>query len=365
MANEGRKVAGRVIGFSVVIFLLFLLGNMISAGNTFLMFIQGVFLTLSYTLFLVLIGSILHVYGKKLAAGIAGIIGFWTAFFFLFNFFLLPGMLTAGESVFIFPLFLLEESLVWAGFASRMMADGVTYYGGLTLTRLSRSLFIVSIFFASLAYGPTVPFSYFFIPVIITTVVFSFTPVLMSSRGEFTATMGRYFARTSDRYISLSLFLGILLALYVFPKPSYLNNYIILVFLVLAILAILRIAWKTYSSTASKIWKTSEDIYSRHNYKEVLLPDSSIDSVMGAVGEFTGRGDKEKLLITLTMILTNSGYSVEECNDMLRSLISYKMPDPLIFKSFAIRSRLEREVRVRNQIVNEIVSHISPKGAGS
>lgn len=326
---------------------------------------QGTMLALSYSLPVALVGQLLLLYERKLAGTVILIAGFWTFFLFLLDFSVFYPPLSVQEQALILPMFLVEESIVLAYFSSKAVRNGSLYYSGLMIGNLSESMFVASLGYAAFEYSPLRAFSYFFIPVAVTLFFLSFSAPLMKSRHDGASTLGRYLARSSGRLTGISVWIGILLLIYEYPKPAYLDSYILLAVLLIAVILIVRISWKTYSATSSKIWRTSNEIYSKHKHSDVLLPDNSLNAAMDAVNEFVRKGEKEKLIVTLTMILTNSGFSVEECNSVMRSLISYKIPDALIFKTFAVKSRLEREIRLRDQIVKEVVSSINRAGAAS
>lgn len=362
IVDASKIVARSVIPYLIAILVLFVISSVITPVNLYQGIVQGGSLLLSLSLIIAMIGSVLSHSGKKMAGITVSIIAFWSAFLFSFDFITLGSYFNSFQRQFILPLFLIEESIVFFFYSRRVLTEGILFNGGFTITGLSRTLLIFSLGYASYFYGLTRPFSLFFIPPGIVSFVLSFTAVLVSSSGEVASTLGKYLARSAERYGILSVVAGIFLILYEYPKAASINSYILLFLFLIVIFAIVRVAWKTYSSAASRILKISNDIYNKHRHNDVLLPDASLDSVMGSVSEFVKNGEKEKLLITLTMILTNGGFTVEECNKIMRSLIVYKVPDPLIFNVFAVRSRVEREIRHRDQIVKELVTAIKNGG---
>lgn len=362
MSVNRRELAGIISIYSVVIVMLFLLSVSINSTDARYILIAGFSLSISLSLIVLALGAVLSIYGKNRMALILRTFIFWSVLLFFAVFEAISRIMTGYELQFTIPLFLFLESIMLYYFGNWAVSRGHLYYSGLTVKDIGGSLFLLSIGLFLYADQATRVYSFFFYPVGIYLFIYSFTAVLTASKTDWKAGLGRYFIKYGSNLSGSSIVVGILLVVYEFPKVAFLNDVILTVILLISLFVILGVSWRIYSSTSSRIKKLSSEVFVKHRKSAIVFSDKSLDSVMSTVNEFRLKGEKEKLIITLTMVLAAAGRTVEDCNVILRSLISYKIPDPLLYKRFSIRSRLEREIMIRDRILKEIVKEMRVDG---
>ncbi len=365
MSVNKKELAVYLAVFVVCISVLFMLSALVNPSDFRYSLLKGFSLSLSLSLIVMAAGTVVGLHGRNTLSMVLRTFVFWTVFLFLLDFEAFPRVLSAEQASFMPPLFILEESLVLFVFATRSIARGELYYSGITAKDLSRAFFTLSIGIFLYVNASTMTFSFFFIPITVYLFVESFAAVMMNSRIDALSNLGRYFVKSGNLLSGMSVIVGLLLVAYEYPKPYYINEIILALILVVSVLIIVGISWRIYSTTSYKIRKISDEIFLKHKKSSTVFSDTSLDSVTDSVNEFRRRGNKEKLIVTLTMIMTTTGRSLDECNTIMRSLLSYKAPDPLVFKRFSTRARLENEIRVRDRIIKEIVREMKNFGAES
>lgn len=351
--------------YAVLILILFFIYSILVPDTLRYYLLKETSLVLSVSLIFYAIGSIASLASRTRTGLIFKSYIFWSVFLFLFMFYVFIYAVPSNYADYILPLYILTEAAFLFYFGSRNTATGAFINGGLVASGIGKSLFLLSLGLFAYTYHITRTYSYFFIPPALYTFINSFTSMFVDSKIEAVSNFGRYMVRSGNLYPWISVLIGLLLVIYEYPKPAYLDSVIIVLILFISILAILSASWRIYYAASHRIRGISDDVFQKHKKNRTIYSDSSLDSVMHYVDEFRVSGNKERLIITLTMILSTAGNTLEECNEMLRSLISYQPPDPLTFKRFSTRNRVEREILFRDKILKEIVNEMKKHGVGN
>jgi hypothetical protein len=167
---------------------------------------------------------------------------------------------------------------------------------------------------------------------------------------------GLYLMRSSLLWTTIAFFIGVAaLAL------TFLQNNVIVYTVIIAMgaIAITTVGFRIYSLGASKIAKETQEVYQKHSHKLQVMQDESFDFLRSNVEEFIRTGRKENLLIALTTLLTNAGFTFELSEPLLRELANYEVPPIHKIPYLSIKNSLALEIEKRTQLVNETFNHIA------
>lgn len=362
METGNKEVAGTVAAYAVAIVALFVASLLISSTETKYVILKGLMFVLSVSLIPRAAGSVLGRYKMKLPSFILNIAVFWSLLIFLALYAVLLGVLNGAEIPYVFPLFLLGESIILLYAGSRGLNRGLLYYSGTVVKGAGIALLLTAFGAFVYAYVPFRPFSYFFVPLVIFYFFDGFTPYMMKSKNEAVSNLGRYVIKSGDRLPTTAAGIGALLVAYAYPKAGYLNDILLSAVVIVTALVIIAVVWRIYATTSERVHKLSDEVFTKHKKSMTVFSDTSLDFVTDSVNEFRVSGKKEKLIIALTMILTAAGHTLEECNVVLRSLILYTAPDPLIYKKMSVRLRVSHDVGIRDGIIKEILKEMKHIG---
>lgn len=365
METDRREVSGTAVAYSVLIVALIMLSLAINSNETKYVLLKDFMFVLAITLIPRAAGAVLGKLRRRLASYILQVAVFWMLAVYLVLSLVIAPQLDSSAQPFILPLLFLSESIILIIFGSRSLINGLLNYSAVAAVGIGKALLLLSFSVFLFTHVPYRPFSYFFAPLVLFYIFDSFTAYMTKSESEPVSNLGKYVIKSGDRFPSIAALIGGLLVAYEYPKPEYLNNVILLVITIVTELTVIAVVWRIYATTSEKIQKVSNEVFKKHRKSLTVFSDTSLDSVTDSVNEFRVTGKKEKLIIALTMILTAAGHTLDECNVVLRSLILYRLPDPLIYKKRSVKLRIEHEIAMRDGIIREIMNEMKHIGVGT
>lgn len=280
-------------------------------------------------------------------------------FFFIDALFSLAFLVTHNFLLepFLLPLLFLANAIILYRFGDILIGGKRNQAVGLCAKRLATSLGVC--FFASfIALSPIGiwigdPLYY----AALTYAILSVSPLIaFSKRTQGYHEAGLYLMRSALLWSGVAFFIGVAaLALTVLQ-----NNVIAYaVITALGAIVIATVGFRIYSLGSERIAKQSEDVYEKHIHKLVVVPDESFDFLRNNMDEFIRSGRKENLLIALTTLLTNAGYTFEESEPLLRNIADYEVPAIHKIPYLSMRKSLELEVEKRAKLINETFNHMA------
>ncbi len=178
------------------------------------------------------------------------------------------------------------------------------------------------------------------------------TPVIMirSPRIDVRRIVG------NSRSLALAAFgIGLLYSLLSITKPTTWNTYILIVFIVIASIAIIYAGYRLYISGLTVLENVEEELYEAHKREIKIVPSPEYSLFEEAVKDFVANGKKDKLIAYLVHELTNDGLDYEDIIDKLSKLINYSS----IATCRKISRRIiEMEIRDRIDLVNELLNEL-------
>jgi hypothetical protein len=178
------------------------------------------------------------------------------------------------------------------------------------------------------------------------------TPVIMirSPRIDVRRIVG------NSRPLALAAFgIGLLYSLLSITKPPTWNTYILIVFIVIASVAIIYAGYRLYISGLTVLENVEEELYEAHKREIKIVPSPEYSLFEEAVKDFVANGKKDKLIAYLVHELTNDGLDYEDIIDKLSKLINYSS----IATCRKISRRIiDMEIRDRINLVNELLNEL-------
>ncbi|MDH2899856.1 MAG: hypothetical protein PXY39_02695 [archaeon] len=273
-------------------------------------------------------------------------------FFVLDSIFSIASLVRAGFFLapFLIPLLFLSNALLANRFADIAIGGKKNQTAGLAAKRVAIA-FGVSFFasFLSLSFI-SVWIGYPLYYSALTYGILSISPLIAySKRTENFREAGLYLMRTSFQWSVVAFFLGIAAIIITFFQNNIVA-YAVIVALVAVVIG--TVGFRIYSLGSTRIARESQGVYQKHVRKLVVVQDESFDFLRNTVNEFIRTGRKETLLIALTTLLANAGFSFEQSEPLLRTLSNYEVPAIHKIPYLSMKKSFELEIEKRARLIN-------------
>lgn len=311
-------------------------------------------------------GTIFEIYGHKLTASFfkSAIAQFLFIFLFLDSLFSIVSLVSRFAALlldpWLMPLLLISSAAIVNRFGNNLIKGENDQVVGLVAKRLAVALgiFVFSSLLSMSFMGPeaiwlSYPLNYAgFVYAIL-----SISPLIAySKRTESFREAGLYLMNSSVTWTVIAFFLGIgALVLTVFQN-SIIAYAVILSF---GAIGVGLVAYKVYTLGASRIAAETQNVYQKHVHQLVVIQDESFDFLRRNINEFVGSGRKENLLIALTTLLVNAGFSFDQSQRVLHMISIYEVPPIHKIPFLSMKKSLDLEVQRRITLVNETINRIT------
>jgi hypothetical protein len=369
LALKGRTkalIASTVKYFFSIIMLTFILPHII-----FLLYKNALLSDILQLFFIPLIfayiGRILSIYGFSVSGRFIQIV--FSAS--LYEILLLEALfVTYGSAIglsshiiYIEPTFVMLLSFSIAYFGFRLILDGEHLSIGLYASKTSKYFFALAIgLYFSITplvyYFAPVFYSVFFAGLAINTWVFYYN----TSKGEGLTRLALYLKENGSRWIGLVVGIAIFYSIISIPKSAYLNNIIVIAFIIILGLAVFYFITKLYLLTSRYIDTVSYKVYRKFEYQDEIVINPEMDFLLGSIEQFVLKGDKGRLLIALSSVMTRNEKTYSEIENTLRPITNYKSQDTQIYGFIKIKKMIEAQIAVRNDIVKNVIAQLSITG---
>jgi hypothetical protein len=84
--------------------------------------------------------------------------------------------------------------------------------------------------------------------------------------------------------------------------------------------------------------------------------------LLDSIKQFVLKGDKGRLLIALSSVMTRNEKTYSEIENTLRPITNYRLQDTQIYGFFNTRKMIEANVAMRNDIVKNVIAQLSITG---
>ena len=270
------------------------------------------------------------------------------------------GVLAAEDFAnFIPSILVFVSSFLVYGFGNRLVADRTRYAAGLSVRKVSGALVLFSFGLALSAWPPASWLQYTFTYPAVVLLAFSVSPLIAFSKSSSYRNAGMYLLKSSDRWTAIAGLIGFAVSLLSIPKPPSWDYYIFVFVLVMSGLVICYVGFRVYSLGSERIRRVNQEIYSKYQHKLETNFRQDFDFLYSAGENFLIDGEPGRLLVALTLLLSNSGREYDECARLLEPLIRYKAPPVYEYNVFGLRSALEEEADRRLGIFNMVMSDLS------
>ncbi len=265
-----------------------------------------------------------------------------------------------------FGIFLFFYSMNLGIFAGSMRSRNISTVGGRSIGILAYSAFFESLalLIASLPFSYLPVFQYPFEFTALALLPFSAAPILLASTKEETSAAGKYMYDSMNRWATLGFMLGVMLSILYVPKPSALNGYLFIIFLVIIVLVFLYIMVKVYSGSSRRMDSITANVFEKFKHSSKIYGDQWFQDIVGGVDLFIMNGKKDSLLIQLTILLNSTEMDYQKIYGVLVPIITYEVPFGIRYGIFNLKSEIEAEVAKRKSIVEQIVRNISVNSSG-
>lgn len=343
--------------FGALSLILYLISLVIIPANPMARSFEMMIVDLSISLTVLVISSILRAFDRRSAATALTVL-FWLLLFLLFTYRGIPYLLISTRYDFRPAILFISWAMALRILASYMSRNGSMLYGAELLRTLSIASLFLAIWGFLFSMAVVRNFSMFFLPLALYEVAMSPYAIMVSSRNENIRTAGRFMASISHRLAYLSAVTGILLVVLYYPKAAYLNDIILAILFILVVASVVGITWKLHNIEYEKLNSITDEIYRKHRFVEKLSGDERLKYLSDVLEQFIKTGEKDKILVTLSHMLGSAGVSLNTGKEMLKPIMEYRKPDPLLYRSRLIRKRKEREISDRNEILNLMLSRM-------
>ena len=184
---------------------------------------------------------------------------------------------------------------------------------------------------------------------------------MLESKDEGTVLIGKYMVLSIYRWYTFAFFLGIMTSLIFLPSLQGSRGYLIIFLFLLLLLAFMRVLIRTYNYQTERIQGISLAVYSKHRHKVEISHEPLVDSLDSTITDFTVNGAKEKLIVLLSMLLTDTGSGYDEIERLLDPIISYRSSEILFFPPLRTVQRISKEVEVRERLLDVVIKNINAR----
>ncbi len=342
--------------YGVISLILYSISSVVTAGSM-TRSLEMMIVDLSFSLTVLVISSIVGAFYRRNTATALAVL-FWLLLFLLFTYRGIPYRLISAQYDFRSAILFISWAIALRILASYISRNGSMLYGAELLRTLSIAALFLAIWGFLFSITATRNFSMFFLPLAFYEVAMSPYAIMISSRNENIRMAGRFMASISHRLAYLAVVTGILLVVLYYPKAAYLNDIILAFLFVVVVVSVVGITWKLYSIEYEKLNSITDEIYRKHRFVEKLSGDERLKYLSDVLEQFIKTGEKDKILVTLSHMLGSAGVSLNTGKEMLKPIMEYRKPDPLLYRSHLIRKRKEREISDRNEILNLMLSRM-------
>jgi hypothetical protein len=250
-------------------------------------------------------------------------------------------------------------------FGGKPANDGNHYPVGLSATKMSGALLLLSLGLAVSELPPTSWLQYTFTYPALVLFALSAAPIIAFSKTSSYRNAGMYLLKSSDRWTAVAGLIGFVVSILAIPKPPSLNYYIFIGILVVAGLLICYVGYTIYSLGTARINSIRQEIYAKYQHELKTNFRQDFDFLYAAGKNFLLDGETGGLLVALTVLLSNSGRDYEECANVLEPLIKYKALPVYEYRTFGLRAALEVEAVQRESILNSVMLELSQMTAST
>jgi hypothetical protein len=260
-------------------------------------------------------------------------------------------------SPFLLPLLYLSNALFLNRFADKVIAGKKDQAAGLAAKRLAIALGVA--FFASFLslsfFTQVIAYPLYYSA--LTYGILSVAPLIAySKRTANFREAGLYLIRTSLQWTIVSFFVGVTALILTFFQSNFIAYALVVTF---AAIMIGTVGFRVYSLGASRIEKETQDLYKKHSHKILVVQDENFNFLRNNVNEFIRTGRKEILLIALTTLLTNAGFSFERSQALLNNISNYEVPAIHKIPYFSMKKSFELEIEKRARLINDTFNMIA------
>lgn len=351
----------RLTRISVVYLVVFLLFFLVIPDFlfSFKMYLSGNLVNyLSYSVIVLWAGKILDNYQKVKAGKIVR----W--FLSPFLFFVLASLLLASLIAPLGPResFVAFSGVILLGLGVSAAFTYLSYLGSGTHFEkwIKRVLIIPFLMSAAvpIASSPTyAAASFLFIVPSITIGVFSLAPYLYYSDNKFRRRIGGFLYYSYDRWIVISVVLGIMASLLVIRKPVSYNVILVVLFLAGITLMIFYLSYKVVVLGSHRIETLKEKIYPAYKYKVTVFQSES-EEFMSCANEFMREGKPERLILSLGMLLSSMNVTFREAELLLSSLIKYSEEEIFKWNVLNMKETLKMLMEKRAMVLDSVLSEV-------
>jgi hypothetical protein len=308
-------------------------------------------------------GVVCEIYNRELAGTfLKSFVAQSTFIFFIFDSSFSILLITRSTfayslSFFLLPLLFVSNALLLNRFADKIISGKKNQAVGLAAKRLAISLGVA--FFASF-----LSFSFFTqviaYPLYYSALAYgilSVSPIIAySKQTENFQEAGLYLMRTSLQWAIVAFFVGVVAQVLAFFQNNIIA-YAVIVTLVAFIIG--AVGFRVYSLGATRIAAEAQEVYQKHVHQFMVVQDESFDFLRNNINEFVKTGRKENLLIALTTLLTNAGFSFERSQALLSRISSYEIPAIHKIPYLSMKKSLELEIEKRSILIKDTLNLIA------
>ncbi len=265
-----------------------------------------------------------------------------------------------------FGIFLFFYSINLSIFAGSVKSKNISPVGGRSIGILAYSAFFgaLGLMTASLPFSYLPVFQYPFEFTAVALLPFTAAPFLLASEKLETASAGKYMYDSMGRWATMGFMLGVMISILYIPKPSILNGYIFISFLLVIVLVFLYIMIKVYSSSSKRMDSITANIFGKFKHNVNIYGDQRFQDIVGSVDQFIRDGKKDSLLIQLTILLNSMEMDYLKINHILAPILSYEVPFGIRYGILNLKEEIVFEIAKRKNIVEQTVRNISVNSSG-
>lgn len=269
----------------------------------------------------------------------------------------------SSHVIYLEPTFVMLLSFSIAYYGYRLLLDGEHLSIGLYSSKVSKFFFALSVgLYLSVSplvfYFAPIFYAVFFAGLAIDTWVFYYD----TTKGDGLKRLAAYLKTNGSRWIGLIAGIAIFYSVILVPKSAYLNSIIVIAFIILLGFAVFYFIIKLYLLTSRYIDTVTYKVYKKYEYKNEVVTNPEMNFLLDSIKQFVLKGDKGRLLIALSSVMTRNEKTYSEIENTLRPITNYRLQDTQIYGFFNTRKMIEANVAMRNDIVKNVIAQLSITG---